>query len=288
MVNFSELSDFPDFSNEESLQECFQYVLELVKKGGEVILEGFNKTKKVEEKEDAADLVTEYDRAVEDIIINGIKQKYSSHKFIAEESAAKNTLTRDPTWIIDPIDGTTNFIHSNPLICISVALAVDNKLLLAICLNPIHSELYTAIRGRGAFLNGDRIRCSRVTSLSSSVISVEVSLGWAASLRDDVIGRTYVLSSRAIGVRSLGSIVLALCYVARGAIDAYQMEYLKPWDIAAGALLIREAGGVVKNHRGGEYDIMEAQVLVASTQELYDEMLAVNRECAGKVITFAK
>lgn len=197
-------------------------------------------------------------------------------------------MTSDPTWIIDPIDGTTNFIHCNPLISISVALAVDKKLLLAICFNPIHNEFYTAIRGQGAFLNGQQIHCSRITELKNAVISVEVSLGWAESIRDDVLGRTYVLSSRAIGVRSLGSIVVALCYVARGSIDAYQMEYLMPWDIAAGALLIQEAGGVVKNHKGGPYDIMEAQVLVAGTQELYDEMLAVNRECEGKVITFSK
>uniref|UniRef100_A0A1B0CNZ5 Inositol-1-monophosphatase n=2 Tax=Lutzomyia longipalpis TaxID=7200 RepID=A0A1B0CNZ5_LUTLO len=288
MVNFEELSGFPDFATEAKLQECFNYVVNLVQKGGSIVEEGFTKTKEVKIKAFAADLVTEYDKRVEDLIIEGIREKYPNHKFIAEESAAKNPLTADPTWIIDPIDGTTNFVHSNPLIAISVALAVDGKLLMAICLNPIHKELYTAIRGRGAFLNGTPIHCSIVTELKNAVISIEVSLAWADRLRDEVIGRTHVLSGRVIGIRSLGSIVLALCYVARGSLDAYQMEYLQPWDIAAGALLIQEAGGVVKNHRGGEYDIMKAQVLVAGTQELYDQMLAVNRECEGKVITFAK
>ncbi|GAB0086934.1 Inositol monophosphatase [Sergentomyia squamirostris] len=286
MVNFAELQAFPEFSTEENLQECFNYVLDLVKKGGEVIVEGFTKTKLVKTKEFAADLVTEYDQKVEDIIIEGIRVKYPNHKFIAEESAAKNPLGHQPTWIIDPIDGTTNFVHSNPLIAISVALAVDKKLLMAICFNPMHSELYTAVKGRGAYLNGDRIHCSPTTELKHSVIAVEVSIAWVERFRDDVIGRTLALSSKAIGIRSLGTIVLTLCYVARGSIDAYQMEYLQPWDIAAGALLIQEAGGIVQNHRGGPYDIMEAKVLVAGTQELYDEMLAVNRECEGKTITF--
>lgn len=200
---------------------------------------------------------------------------YSFLRFIAEEDSSafgENALTQDPTWIIDPIDGTLNFTKKLHFVCISVALAVEGELKMAFLYNPILSELYTARAGKGAFLNGIRIETSKNEDLSRCVLAFEISLGSDPFYLPKYIERAKAFLPRCLGLRSLGSAALNLGYVAKGAIDAYNIEDLKPWDIAAGALIVQEAGGVVIDVSGGKFNIMKPDVIVAANNKLASEL----------------
>lgn len=210
-------------------------------------------------------------------------------RFIAEESSAasgqEDVLTDAPTWIIDPIDGTCNFVHKVPLIAVGIALCYRKQVVLAVSYNPMMDEMFTATLGGGAHLNGQPIRVSAVRQLRDALVADETSIAHLPQNTSRLLGRTLLTVTRATGMRALGSAVLTLAYVAAGRIDAYQIEFLKPWDIAGGALLITEAGGVVRDSfTGGPYDVMQPNVLVAATQDLYAEMWAISRECEGKTI----
>lgn len=283
--------DATDFSCAKTLRECLEWMEQVVREAGKIVKEGFEKPNmRVDTKEGYYDVVTEFDRRSEDYIIQVIREKYSTHKFIAEETSAtsgeENVLTDAPTWIIDPIDGTMNFVHRVGLIAIGVALCWKGRVVLAVSYNPIMDEMFTATKGGGAHLNGRPIHTSNARLLQEALVAEETSIGHTAHTKDRVMTRTYNLVSKVPGMRALGSAVLTLAYVAAGRIDAYQIEFLKPWDIAGGALLIEEAGGVVRDSfTGGDFNIMKPNVLVAATQELFDAMWLVNvEESTGKRI----
>lgn len=181
-------------------------------------------------------------------------------------------LTADPTWIIDPIDGTINFVKKIHFVCISVALVVENDLKMGFLYNPTLNEFYTARRGQGAFLNGEKIEASKLEDLSRCVMAHEVSIGSVPACFPKYMERAAEFVSRTIGVRAIGSAALTLGYVAKGAFDAYNIEDLQPWDIAAGALIVEEAGGVVIDVSGGKYDIMKPNIIAAGNQKLADEI----------------
>lgn len=196
-------------------------------------------------------------------------------RFIAEEDSSnfgQQLMTADPTWIIDPIDGTINFVKKLHLVCISVALAIDEDLKIAFLYNPTLNELYTARKGQGSFLNGEKIETSKNEDLSRCLLAHEISLGTVARFLPKYMERAKIFLSKCIGLRSLGSAALTLGYIAKGAIDAYNIEDLKPWDIAAGALIVQEAGGIVIDVKGGKFNIMKPDVIVAASQSLADEL----------------
>lgn len=195
----------------------------------------------------------------------------------------ENSLTDDPTWIIDPIDGTINFVKKIHFVCISVALAIENDLKMAFLFNPILNEMYTAKKGEGAFLNGERIRTSTNEDLSRCIFAHEISLGTIPEYRPKYVERANVLLGKCIGLRSFGSAALTLGYIAKGTIDAYNIEDLKPWDIAAGALIVQEAGGVVIDVRGGKYDIMKPNVIVSGTLKIANELKIILSEIDKKL-----
>ena len=216
---------------------------------------------------------------------------FTLHRFIAEETSSasteENVLTDTPTWIIDPIDGTFNFIHKVPLIAIGIALVYKKQVVMAVTFNPIINEMFTATLGGGAFLDDEPIRVSQVKELKYALVADEISLAHLMKHRDRLMSRTVNTVTQAPGMRALGTGVLTLAYVAAGRIDAYQLELLKPWDVAGGTLLITEAGGVVRDsYTGGDFNIMKPNVLVASTQELYEAMWRISQECTGKKIIF--
>jgi len=154
----------------------YKTVLELALLCGKVVREGFAVVKHIETKAGAADLVTEFDQRVEEILISKLKEKFPSHKFIGEESTAggaKSTLTDDPTWIIDPIDGTTNFVHGFPFIAISIGLVIKKQAEIGIIYNPVSENLYSAVKAKGAFKNGRPIWCSKQTDLGLSQVAGE-------------------------------------------------------------------------------------------------------------------
>lgn len=192
-------------------------------------------------------------------------------------------MTADPTWIIDPIDGTINFVNKLHFVCIAVALAIDDDLKISFLYNPTLNELYSAKKGQGAFLNGIKIEASRKEDLGRCLLAHEMSLGTLAPFRPKYVERANALLSRCIGLRALGSAALTLGYVARGSIDGYNIEDLKPWDIAAGALIVQEAGGVVIDISGGKYNIMKPNVIVAGTMKIANEIREIVSEVDRKL-----
>uniref|UniRef100_A0A1S4H441 Inositol-1-monophosphatase n=2 Tax=Anopheles gambiae TaxID=7165 RepID=A0A1S4H441_ANOGA len=274
--------------DENEIKAAFETALELVKQCNEIVLEGFRSaSKQVEVKGKHWDLVTVYDQRVEDILIAGLRQQFPHHKFCAEESAfasgAKLILGPEPTWIIDPIDGTVNFVRGVPFTCISVALAVNHGLQIAIIANPTANELFTAIKGQGSFLNGSRIHTRNTKELKDALVGHEFSIGSYKPIRAALFERGQRFIAECVGLRAFGSAALSLAYIASGQIDAYSIQYLKPWDIAAGALLIQEAGGTVISITGGQYDIMKPDIIAASSEPLAQTILNIVRDVDEKL-----
>ena len=221
------------------------------------------------------DFVTEVDRAAEEAIISTLLSAYPGHGILAEESGqehgAKNS---DYVWIIDPLDGTTNFIHGFPVYCVSIALAVAGRVEQAVVYDPTRNDLFTATRGRGAFCNERRIRVSKRTRLSESLIAT----GFPYRKGDDFDGYLRLMGElmrHTAGLRRPGAAALDLAYVAAGFSDGFFETGLKPWDVAAGSLLVTEAGGLVGNFTGEVGDTLEQGECLAATPRVYSQLVSV-------------
>ncbi|XP_012275412.1 inositol-phosphate phosphatase [Orussus abietinus] len=254
------------------IEKYFQFIKDLTLEAGEIIKKGFEENKNVKAKSGISDFVTDQDKKVEELFITQISCTFPDHKFIGEETVAGGPLpelTDDPTWIIDPIDGTLNYIHSYPQFCISVALAICKELVIGIVYNPINGELYTSKKSEGAFLNGKRICTTTEKELKNSLILIEpVNAHWFPHGSDISHARVAALVDATQGSRSSGSAALDLAYIARGIADMFTMDFLKPWDVAAGVLLVREAGGTVIDTKGKQHNLMKPNTIAAATKEL--------------------
>ncbi|XP_003702625.1 inositol monophosphatase 1 isoform X1 [Megachile rotundata] len=274
--------------SKEELTHCYDFVLNLTIESGKVIRDAIQGCKNIETKAGDWDLVTQYDKKVEEILLNNLSKQFPKHKFIGEETVSATQhlpeLTDDPTWIIDPIDGTTNFVHSFPFTCISIALVAKKELEIGIVYNPILEQLFTARKGRGAYLNGKPIKSSNVEKLEHSLLCIEASYATIDNIRDIILGRTEAFVSVAHGIRTMGSAALTLSYIAMGAADAYHTDNLMPWDVAAGVLIIREAGGVVIDTSGGEFNIMSPKVLAAGNNKLASELVKLIKKADSKTM----
>ncbi|XP_078040019.1 uncharacterized protein LOC144471638 [Augochlora pura] len=266
----------PTMSSSQDIRNYFEFAKELTLKAGELFKCGFESEKNVKTKKNEWDLVTEYDKKIEDLLITQLKEKFPDHEFIGEESAAEGRsieLTDKPTWIIDPIDGTINYVNSFPYTCISIGLAICKEIVIGIVYNPLTPELYTAVKGEGAFLNGKPIKTSNVDELKKSLIEMEVfSLRIKGKNRDIKMARFETMLELARGIRFTGSAALALAYIAKGALDCFQMDVLQPWDVAAGVLLVREAGGSIGSIKTPEFDVMKPDILAAANETLGTEL----------------
>jgi len=216
------------------------------------------------------DFVSEVDVAAERAIIDTLKDAYPSHGFLGEESGSSENQS-DFIWIIDPLDGTTNFLHNFPQYCVSIALQHKGEITQAVIYEPNRNDLYTATKGRGAFLNDKRIRVSKCDKLQQSLI------GTGFPFRDFKHLDTYLsmfksMLQKTSGIRRPGSAALDLAYVANGSLDAFWEIGLSPWDIAAGALLVQEAGGIISNLNGKDGWLESGNVLAASPK-IYDAMV---------------
>ncbi|XP_043475394.1 inositol monophosphatase 1-like [Leptopilina heterotoma] len=273
-------------TSQEELNNCYDFVMKLIIESAKVIREAIQGGKCIETKAGDWDLVTQFDRKVEDILITGLAEEFPHHKFIGEETVSLTNnlpeLTDDPTWIIDPIDGTTNFVHSFPHTCISVALAVNKKLEIGIVYNPVLEQMFTARRGQGAFLNGKSINSSKVEEVSQSLICIEASYATIEDIRDIILGRLEAFVTIAHGIRTLGSAALTLCHVAMGATEVYHTDNLMPWDVAAGVLIINEAGGVVIDTAGGGFNLMKPKVLAAGNNKLAQDIVELIKDADAK------
>lgn len=223
-------------------------------------------------KKGAIDLVTAADLESEEKIIETIRQHFPRHAILAEESG---TLDGDDKarWIIDPLDGTTNFAHSLGIYSVSIAFALNNEIVTGLVFNPQTGELFTAIHGQGAQLNGCPIHVSSVTHVSDSLLTTGFPYNVHA-VGDTLISRFARCLSNAQGIRRLGSAALDLCFVACGRFDGFWEDNLKPWDTAAGMLIAREAGGTVTDYNDRPYHIDRNQIL-ATNNHIHQEMVAL-------------
>ena len=225
----------------------------------------------------AVDLVTQIDHEIEALLTERLRRAFPDHVVIGEEASAGRSVTPPPAdvwaWYLDPLDGTTNFAHGHPHFAVSLALARGAEPCLGLIADPLRGETFVARRGGGATLNGRPIRVSAVARLDDALLAT----GTAYDRReraDFYLDRIKAFMLRAQGIRRAGSAALDLCYVACGRVDAYWEWRLAPWDHAAGALIVREAGGMVSDCAGGPHDLFGDSVL-ASNGALHAAMLAV-------------
>ncbi len=225
------------------------------------------------------DLVTDVDTASEAMIVGMIKERYPGHGIVAEEGEYPegDGVYR---WIIDPIDGTTNFAHGYPWFCVSIGVERSGEIVAGVIYNPVTEELFTAATGTGAFRNGSRIRVSRKAPLSSSLLATGFPYDCATDPENNF--ENFIrFQKRAMGIRRAGAAALDLAWVAAGALDGFWELKLKPWDVAAGTLLVREAGGMVSAFDGSPYNISNHRIL-ASNGLIHQEMSEMLTEQAVK------
>jgi myo-inositol-1(or 4)-monophosphatase len=218
------------------------------------------------------DFVTEVDRAAEVAIIDTLLAAYPGHGILAEESGStRGAQHSDYVWIIDPLDGTTNFIHGFPTYAVSIGLAFRNQVQQAVVYDPSRNDLFYASKGRGAFLNDKRLRVSKRTRMADALIGT----GFPFRKNDDFA--PYLKMFEAVmkscaGVRRPGAAALDLCYVAAGWYDGFFETGLSPWDVAAGSLLVTEAGGLIGNFTG-EADFLHRREIVAGCPKIYGQLV---------------
>jgi myo-inositol-1(or 4)-monophosphatase len=231
----------------------------------------FGKVSKIDKK-GIIDLVTEADTESESVIIETIRKVFADHAILAEESGLR-TGDSDYQWIIDPLDGTTNFAHQIGLFSVSIAFSVKDETVLGIVLNPLTRELFTAVKGKGASLNGRHIDVSKATTVSESLLVT----GFPYNLRDyfdPLLTRFAKCLKASQGVRRLGSAAIDLCFIACGRFDGFWEENLKPWDTAAGELIAREAGAIVTDFSNKPFTINKKEIL-ATNGRIHKEMISL-------------
>jgi myo-inositol-1(or 4)-monophosphatase len=245
---------------EAAVQEAGRFLRENLDERGEILYKG------------EVDLVTEFDTGAQNILFERLSSAFPDHGFLAEEGLSREGRS-DCRWIVDPLDGTTNFAHTFPVFSVSVALECRGDIALGVVYDPMREELFSAEAGEGAFLNGRAIRVSPIKELGRSLLAT----GFPYDVRKNPVnnldhwGRFLV---RAQAVRRCGSAALDLCYVACGRFDGFWELRLNPWDVAAGALIVRAAGGLVTDFSGGDFGIDEGEI-AASNGAIHPALLEV-------------
>jgi len=220
------------------------------------------------------DFVTQVDKQSEAIIIETIRKAYPAHCILAEESGQYDGNQNDFCWIIDPLDGTKNFLHGYPHFCISIALARKNITECALIYDPIRQDLFTATRGQGSYLNSRRIRVSDVKKMSGALIGTGFPYHHDAALSKSHLSIFETIFSTASSVRRGGAAALDLAYVASGKLDGFWEAGLQPWDIAAGALLVKEAGGAITDFSGSDFYLKNGNI-VSGNMKIQKELLRI-------------
>jgi len=240
-------------------------------RGGEILLKNRGKAKKVSYK-GRVNLVTEIDLRSEKAILKILKRKFPDFDILTEESELEKKDS-EYKWIIDPLDGTTNYAHDFPSFCVSVALEKKGEVILGVVYNPLLDELFTAEEGKGAFLNRKKIRVSKTKKLSQSLIAT----GFPYDIRESEINNLDHFTNfaqKAQAIRRAGSAALDLCYLAVGRFDGFWELKLSPWDTAAATLLVKEAGGKVTDFEGKNYSIYSRHIL-ATNGKIHQQMIKV-------------
>ncbi|MBD3164155.1 inositol monophosphatase [Candidatus Woesearchaeota archaeon] len=243
------------------------------KQAGKVHLRYFNKKIKIRTKSSYNDRVTKADTESEKAIVKEIKKSFPRHNFLAEEKKYRKTKSVY-TWIIDPLDGTNNFSSGMPIFCSSVALAKGSRIIIGVVYNPVAKELFHAEKGRGAYLNGKRIRVDSNNELKDCLLITGFYYNRGYMMLNNLVNIKYFFLRKILGLRRLGSAALDLCNVASARASGFWEFRLNPWDFAAGSLIVEEAGGIVTDRKGQHLGI-KAGYVVASNGKIHDKMLKV-------------
>jgi myo-inositol-1(or 4)-monophosphatase len=237
---------------------------------GQILKKGFGKEHQIGHK-GLIDLVTEMDHRSEDYLLGEVSRAYPEHAIFSEEAGHVGGQSK-AVWYIDPLDGTINYAHGLPIYCVSIALRQDDDMQLAVIYDPMQDELYTAERGKGAFLNGHPIHVSNTKELIKSLLVTGFPYDIQTTPRNNLDHYAY-FAKRTQGVRRLGSAALDLCYVAAGRFDGYWELGIMPWDIAAGLLIVQEAGGTISDLKGGREYFQPPHALVAAAPAIHPLIL---------------
>jgi myo-inositol-1(or 4)-monophosphatase len=259
------------YEKEKPVHTYREFALTLARRAGMYLKEGLNEKHRIDYKGEI-NIVTEADRMSEKIITSAIRETFPGHGILAEESTAF-VGEEDCRWIIDPLDGTTNYAHGYPVFCVSIALEEHGAMRLGAVYNPMLDEMFLAEKGQGAFLNGRRIHVSATPELARALLAT----GFPYDIREggeDNMNYFHGLALKAQAIRRAGAAALDLAYVAAGRFDGFWELKLMPWDTAAGTLLVREAGGVVTDLAGGTFSLSSPHVL-ASNGRLHEAMARV-------------
>ena len=244
--------------------------------GGMILEKYWGKLSNIEQKTFHWDLVTEADKESEKVIFDILKKEFPTHTLLGEETGLQEIEGTDYTWVVDPLDGTTNYTHQYPMVSISIALLHKGEPIIGVVYNPIHHELYQAAKGQGATLNRKTITVSKTESLQFSLLAT----GFAYDRRDTTDNNYlefFHITHQSQGVRRAGSAALDLAYVAAGRLDGFWERGLQPWDMAAGVVLVREAGGKVSSYENEPFILESGRILATNgiihhtlSQELLD------------------
>jgi myo-inositol-1(or 4)-monophosphatase len=250
----------------------------IARSAGELLKEAYYQPREIDTKSSTIDLVTQADRASEAMILSALKERFPDHNILAEESSP-TTAGAGLTWIIDPLDGTTNFAHGFPVFAVSIALWDEQGPLLGVVYDPLREECFAAIRGQGATLNDEPIHVSGVKNLNEALLATGFPYD-RHTAEDNNVASFGAFIRKAQGVRRAGSAALDQCYVACGRLDGFWEMRLHAWDVAAGILIVREAGGKVTDYQGNEKSepLQRGEQIVASNGLIHSNMLETLRD----------
>jgi myo-inositol-1(or 4)-monophosphatase len=258
------------------MTDPLDFALETARRAGQLLHESFHQHHSIRAKSSEIDLVTEADLASERLLVDAIRERFPEHAILSEEGLgdSENAIDQVPSlWLVDPLDGTVNYAHGYPVWGVSMALARQGRVAVAVSYDPLRDQMFWAERDQGAWLNGRRIHVSKVKRLQEALLAT----GFAyqrATLEDNNLAEFGAVMPRVQGVRRAGAAILDMAYVADGRLDGYWEMYLEPWDWAAGWLIVEEAGGMVSDLRGQPWSLGVTN-LVASNSLVYEELLAL-------------
>lgn len=250
-------------------------LIEIAKEAGEIVRNGFGKNFNIEFKTNEANLVTDIDKASEKYITDTIKKKYPAHKILAEESG-ETANSSEYQWVIDPLDGTTNFAHGIPIFSVSIGLQKNGETIAGVVYDVMRNILYSAELNGGAYADGEKISVSKNNIMGRSVLVTGFPYDISEN-PDNALEKFAAITRVARAVRRLGSAAIDMCYVARGVFDGFWEVHLHPWDVCAGKLIVEEAGGRVTDFEGKEIDIYSKRFLVTNNQ-VHKSMMKILNE----------
>jgi myo-inositol-1(or 4)-monophosphatase len=247
-------------------------ITDIAREAGSIIREGFGKNVKIDYKTNESNLVTEVDKASEKLITDFIGKKYPNHSILAEEGSGEKKNS-EYLWVVDPLDGTTNFAHGLPIFSVSIGVQKNNETIAGVVYDVMRNIIYCAEKGSGAFEASQELNVSHTLKLEHSLLVTGFPYNVAEN-PENAFQKFEALTKKARGVRRLGSAAIDFCYVASGVFEGFWEVHLHPWDLCAGKLIVEEAGGLVTDFEGNEIDIYSKKIL-ATNGNIHNQILSV-------------